>query len=406
MSPSDLPSSSPDAQRPSATLPPETVALLACAQYLLRTRSVPSFAAALQACVSPAALSRAAAQHGMLGLLADTVARAEIDQPALVAAHLASLQKSAARRSLRQAGSLVRLLDELEARGVHALPIKGPVWGESLYGDVTMRQWDDLDVLVAFDQIEEARRAFLDLGFVDAGAHSGRVVRRAARAEGQIPLVHETDKKLRIDLHWEVSVGPGGEGLTGVQLLGRACSASLLGRRIVAPSPSDALLIMCLQGTRDRWNSVQDLLATAIQASRLEPESWPGILASARAAGLARRVAVGVAHVSRVMALEPPAEIEELLQRDVVARMLLATLGPDTLIRPSVVGREWKLAGLRWRIASSDSLPSALRHLLARAFRPNRDDWEHVSLPPGLEFAYWVVRPVRLLRWWTLGHTR
>src|ERR1700674_2020415 len=52
------------------------------------------------------------------------------------------------RKSLRLSGELIRILRHLQSHGVGALPYKGPVLAQVLYGDVSQRQFSDLDILI------------------------------------------------------------------------------------------------------------------------------------------------------------------------------------------------------------------------------------------------------------------
>jgi len=48
-------------------------------------------------------------------------------------------------------------------------------------------------------------------------------------------------------------------------ILQRAERASLLGRQVLCPAKPDMFLITCTNGTRDRWDTVEKLLALAVQ---------------------------------------------------------------------------------------------------------------------------------------------
>ncbi|GAG91885.1 unnamed protein product, partial [marine sediment metagenome] len=53
-----------------------------------------------------------------------------------------------AKRNLFLTGKLLRLLELLKDNGILAVPFKGPVLAESVYGDLSLRQFADLDILV------------------------------------------------------------------------------------------------------------------------------------------------------------------------------------------------------------------------------------------------------------------
>lgn len=174
----------------------------------------------------------------------------------------------------------------------------------------------------------------------------------------------------------------------------------LLGREVRTPSRVDALLLTCLNGTKDHWASVEGLLCTALQTGSFAPAEWAEVLASAQRAGCARRTLVGVAHACRVLDLPTPPAVAAAVARDGAARRLLRTLTPATLERSRSAGTEPRLGLLIWRFATEDSLPAGLAHAVTRFFRPGPEDWEWLALPRGAGWLYPVLRPARLAVKW------
>jgi Uncharacterised nucleotidyltransferase len=70
-----------------------------------------------------------------------------------------------ARKALWFTAELLRILSHLESAGITALPYKGPVLAQTLYGEVTHRQFGDLDVLILPADVPKAKAALLELGY-------------------------------------------------------------------------------------------------------------------------------------------------------------------------------------------------------------------------------------------------
>ena len=385
-------------------LSPEMLALLACARGVLDPDRAHGLRAALSACRSSDRLCHAAMNHGMVGLLNRALAaEGGIVGPEGLKDHLAAMQRAAAGRCLRQTGQLVSILEKLRLAGVPAVPIKGPVWAEWLYGDVSMRDWTDLDIVVPFAAVPEVREMLLAAGLRDMATYDARLLRRESRTEGELHFA-TPDEALMVDVHWQVGVGYTAAALQAEDLIARAVPRSLLGREVGAPSPVDALLIGCLHGARHRWESVELLLSVAMQVQDLQPAGWHSLLAAARRTGCARRVVVGVAHVCRVLGAPLPAEVRGALARDAVSRALLGSLGPESLAageRQGIGGEH--LVYLTWTVSAEDSLRAGIEHAVLRAFRPGPEDWQSLTLPKDAEWLYWILRPPRLALKWALA---
>ena len=380
-------------------LSPETWALLACAQTVIDERRLPAFREAVAACGSAERLCNAAVQRGMVGHLHHQIAaQSDTSFAAHVAEPLQKLYRVSMQRNLHQAAELLRLLEKLRGLGVEAMPIKGPVLAEALYGDVTLRNWVDLDLLVRHEQVPVVRDLLLWAGFRDSSPFNLQLLGRKRRTTGELHF--ESDEGDLLDVHWQVSVGYEADALPAEVLLPRAQARTLLGRTVPGPSDADTLLMTCLHGTHHRWNTVEGLLAVAVQVRDTPAGQWSRLLAAARDAGCARRVTVGVAHVCRVFGLPLPPELARVLGEDRYSRALLRSLGPTTIERGVGQGGRVELTDLAWTIVTEDSIPRALEHAAVRAFRPHVGEWESVALPAGAEWLYYPLRPLRLVLKW------
>src|SRR5205823_3259895 len=65
-------------------------------------------------------------------------------------------------RNLEQSAELIRLLERLEGAGIEAVPYKGPVLASEVYGDVALREFVDLDILVHPRDVARAVRLLED----------------------------------------------------------------------------------------------------------------------------------------------------------------------------------------------------------------------------------------------------
>jgi hypothetical protein len=96
--------------------------------------------------------------YGALSEFSDSV-------PAQQLGALRSRYQDNARKTLWFTSELIRILCHLESAGIKALPYKGPVLAQTLYGEVTDRQFSDLDILILPADVPKAKAALLDLGY-------------------------------------------------------------------------------------------------------------------------------------------------------------------------------------------------------------------------------------------------
>jgi hypothetical protein len=381
-------------------LSPEIRALVACAKTVLEHDSLGILSSALTACPSAEFLCDTAVSHGMLGHLHRLVtSEAALGADPALIRRLNKLQREAALRSLRQTASLLGLLQELEAAGVRAMPIKGPAWAERLYGDIAMRVCADLDVLVPHDQVLAAREVVLANGYSDAAGYNMDIVRWHKEGWGHIEMI-PTGSNPFLELHWEVFVSIGCRSLRGEELLKNASTGHLLGREVLAPSSEDAVLIDCVHGAKHEWDTVERLLGLAVRVVATPVEDWAGIFTAARRAGCRRRLVIGVAHACRVFGMTVPAEIRQALVHDRRSQLYLQDLKPALLDKSYQRTNREALVRLLARFATEDSVALSLRHASLRFFTPGPEDWGTIALPAHLGWLYWLLRPGRVTVKW------
>lgn len=154
----------------------------------------------------------------------------------------------------RLAETLVAVLSGLEAAGVQAMPVKGLVIAEQLYGSLSLRPAADLDVLVRPDSMPAARAVLRGIGFAQREVPGFK----ALTHEFHDPAwgIGSGHEHIRLELHWalwadsERRLGTAG-------LWERSVPSTLLGHPVRVLSLEDTLLHLAIHRTRSalrlRW---------------------------------------------------------------------------------------------------------------------------------------------------------
>lgn len=345
----------------------------------------------------PALLSQARAE-AVAGLLAAAVAaRPELPVPEEARDQLEIMRRAAAHRALTHALVLVRVLERLAATGVPALALKGPALSQTLYGDVGLRTFADLDVLVRPCDFLAARGTLLAAGFAYANQEVELVMRRGGGRIGEVLLAGPGGQPF-VDLHWRVALGLSGREIPVGPLFAGSRDVELLGCRVRVPGERHQLLLAAMHGARHNAQTLEARISVAALARRVPPAAWPAVLREAHRVGSHRAFVAVVAASCASVAVPVPSEVGGALARDRVAtayaRHLWRSAGRRSLTESD--DPVLRLAGTSWRVALEDSPLAALSHLGEWALRPGPRDWLALDLPPYLGWAYWLVRPARL----------
>jgi hypothetical protein len=179
---------------------------------------------------------------------------------------VAELQAARWRRlSVAHAQATLELLQALEGAGIAAVPLKGPLLAEDLYGDPGLRFSSDVDLLVDVSQLEDAVAVLREQGY----GPSADVDWQDAR-----PLLHHALPPERpglppLDLHWRIHWY---ETQLSRALLASAEFDPRGGRRLL---PADALLSLLLFYARNSFLGLRLAADVAacwdLHGERLEP---------------------------------------------------------------------------------------------------------------------------------------
>ena len=131
---------------------PEIELLLCCARRSLDNGRVERIGALIRGGMDWAYLLRQAELHAVMPLLCWHLTRNCPDAiPRPILEQLRDYFHSNARSNLLLTEELLSLLDLLATHGVRAIPFKGPALAASVYGNIALRQFCDLDLNVSVD---------------------------------------------------------------------------------------------------------------------------------------------------------------------------------------------------------------------------------------------------------------
>jgi hypothetical protein len=138
---------------------------------------------------------------------------------------------------------LLKLLHLFEAAGIPTIPFKGPVLAASAYGNLVLRQFSDLDLLVPKHDGLRARALLL--------AHRYRLLRGYG---WEASFVDET-KRVCVDLHDHIVPPYIPLPLDFAHLWAHREPVSLASTLVPTLSIEHTLLVLCVQAAKDAWDS-------------------------------------------------------------------------------------------------------------------------------------------------------
>jgi hypothetical protein len=224
---------------------------------------------------------------------------------------LRSRYQDNARNALWLTAELVRIVRHLELSGINAVPYKGPVLAEALYGEVIGRQFSDLDILIPPADVPKAKAALLELGY-KPGIELARGQERAYIAAGyEMPFRAASGGNL-LELHWQILPRFYSIDLNVADLLERAEEISFNGSTLRTLRAEDLLLVLCVHAAKHAWVQLSWLCDIA-QVAKSRQLDWNAIRDESRRLGIARIVNLNLLLAHKLLGGPLPFAIQKSL---------------------------------------------------------------------------------------------
>lgn len=310
---------------------------------------------------------------------------------------LANLKKHYLENTARNTvltAELCRLLEQLAASGIEAIPYKGPALALFAYGNIALRRFVDLDVIVHKSDVPHAREVLLNAGYTPAKSLSLSQQELLLRTQHNLQFSRD-NHRLIVELHWDVAPHLFASSVNTDQLWRDLIALDLNGSPVKAFSAADLLFSLCLHGSRHLWERLGWICDVAELLAR-HTFPWTTLLERAAAADCERMFLLGLLLAKQLLDAPLPDEIKQRCASDPrlasLAENVIAHLFNGTTHVPASSREVFK-----YNLGVRKTFSARARYLLYM-LRPTDGDLASHSFPASLNFAYYLTRPFRLFR--------
>ncbi|GJG86402.1 hypothetical protein tb265_15830 [Gemmatimonadetes bacterium T265] len=292
-------------------------------------------------------------------------------------------------RSWKLTTVLLDLLRLLEGAGIPVIVLKGPAIGLVAYGDVTMRTFNDLDLLVQPADVRQARSLLVDAGY--RAYYDPR--QELSRLKGQHPLEF-SDGRTHVDLHTTLFSRYLKLDIDAAAAWRDARTVPCLDSTIRVLARHHLYVYLCAHGAKHQWQLFRWVCDVAQLDASLEPTDVERITALATTVGARRLVALGTRLAGRISGGAPTNVDADRMESEAATRALVRQVetawfgapargdgGLLAVLHPSLRGlgywmaareRVWDRLIAPMRLAVSSSARDARAGSLRGLWRPLR----------------------------------
>lgn len=308
---------------------------------------------------------------------------------------LKEIARANAMRALLLTAELVAIMNQFRSEGIQAIPYKGPVLAAQAYGDVTLREFEDLDIVLRQRDMAKANKIVTAFGYRPKYPWILSADAAASLVPGEYNYRDEP-RRMMVELHTERTLRHFPLPPDLDDLASRLVPVSVGGHDLLTFAPEDMLVLLCIHGSKDFWERLS-WIADVAEFVQANPQlDWDQCLRRAQAWRAQRMLIVGLALAIRLFNLSLPSEILSRVRADSVADCVASQVERRLLARQrrdlGGVGR------FNFRRHMLEDTLAGWSYSLRLATVPSEDDWSMVRLPNLLAPLYIALRPLRLLR--------
>lgn len=297
-------------------------------------------------------------------------------------------------KNLFATGELLRVTAELRASGISVAVLKGAVIAEIAYGDFSLREFNDLDLLIREADFSRTIELLQRLGYTPFWNYENTRVLHFLRHIGEYKLMNE-HLMMDIDLHWKIApktlaLSPSlSDFPSGFQ------PVSVAGASVLTFAPQDLPLYLAAQGGGDQWSDLRRICDLAEFVRKYPDVEWERSLETARRLGGAGSMLTGFSLASRLLGAELPASVARWIQNDtVVPRLVERTI--RNLQQQQVSGEP--ISRYLFQIKAKQGLRGKVALACSIFIDRTAEDGSWIMLPRPLWWLYGLLRPLRMSR--------
>lgn len=339
-----------------------------------------------------------ASQHGILPLLYRSLQQTcpKVIPPDVLSRLRDSSQKIAL-YNLFLVRELIAIVKLCQSRQIPLLPHKGPVVATLLYGNLTLREFCDLDILVLPADFFKVKALLAERGYQSRYAAAREDLEEICyRSYFECPL-ESRNSQVTVDLHQAFAEPYLLFSLKLEDLADELDSVSILGTPLPCLHRETLLIVLCMHGCKDGWQQLKWICDVAQLISSTPHLDWEQVWQQACRLASRRRLCLGLMLAHQLLGTPLPETIEQKIRADAKIEALAFQISKRLFSGTEMTVFERAFLNFALFDSLTDKVNHCIKYLVYLTL-PNPRDLELVSLPVWLYFFYYFIHPIRLIR--------
>jgi hypothetical protein len=295
---------------------------------------------------------------------------------------------------MMMSAELLKIMQLLEKNQIKALAFKGPALAQMAYGDITLRQYSDLDILVDEADAYRAGKLMSEHGHTPILPLSILSNKTCLHTAKDFSLLSKGG--VHTELHWRLF-----EKKYNIQLLSCATeqkcqSITINGKRIQTLQNELLLVYLCLHGAKHAFERIEWIcdIDRLIRTSNVD---WDHTITLAEQSHSKRSFYLGLSLAHTLFSTHLPKTLVTAIQNEEIRQLQTFTLEKMAARKSDRSDLEKNRETFDYQSKLFDTRLDRLRFRFSTFFKISTTDCQTFNLPEQLKFLYIILRPIRLI---------
>lgn len=376
---------------------PEIELLLCCARTNLDPEIAEHIHSLVQQDIDWEYLLKTSLDHRVMPLLYRSLKKTCPEEvPEEILTQLQSYYFANAVRNLFLTGRLLEILNLFNNNNILAIPFKGPVLAKCIYGDITLRQFSDLDILIHPNHALRARNLLMANGYRPEIKLDDKQFSIYMKAKDAVTFSCD-ETNVFVDLHWGLKIRNSSFPVYSDLFNRHLKLVEIEGHQVHNLPTEELLLYLCTHGALHCWESLGWICCVA-ELIRSNPN-----LDCERTTQMVRRVkyerifSLGLCLARNLLGAELPKKLNNYLSNDPKVERLAREVYTNLFqTQDKSTNNEISNKFSFFHIKVRNRYSEKIRFIIQTVMCPTKVDWRRFPLPASVSFLLYLLRPTRL----------
>lgn len=307
------------------------------------------------------------------------------------------IYESIARKNMQLSSQLIKISRALNKKNIDFIAYKGPTLAFSAYKDITLRQYQDIDLLIKKDDIKKVSLLLSNNNYLYTVKKELLDNETYINSYYNCEFTHKTNK-VRAELHWKLFKSNYCDDFTESELFSYVDNVTINKHTIPTFTNEFLLLYLCIHGTKHRWERIEWVFDLHLLVTN-NNINWHKLEQLSTNINSKNMLKLGLYMTNKLFGTKINLfeEFDNKIIKLYETTLLLENPNFDTNMSETT----YNLNKLKFNILLQENIRLKIKFLFNTFFKISYLDIAAFNIKDKYSYLYFILRPVRLIKKYT-----